>query len=199
MLGVSIPGPEKTLSNDFDPRMYATLIWDYPGATFYNKPFSAFKLVFGYSSIFKKYQNYMQDGEIAGASGASDYTSSNNERALRYDDVLLMLAEALTMQAKVTEAYPFVKLIRDRAQLTVLPAGLNQDQMMVEIRHQRMIEFARENQRYYDLKRWGLIKQELDNSDKVGKQFYTTPKHDLFPIPQSEINANSKMKQNLNW
>ena len=190
---------EKTVSNDFDPRMYATLVWNYPGATFYNKPFNSFVLVFGYSSMFKKYQNYMQDGEIAGASGASDYTSSNNERALRYDDVLLMLAEALTMQAKVTEAYPLVKLIRDRAQLAVLASGLNQDQMMVEIRHQRMIEFARENQRFYDLKRWGLIQQELTNSDKVGKQFYTSPKHDLFPIPQSEINANSKMKQNPNW
>lgn len=190
---------EKTLSNDFDPRMYATLIWNYPGATFYNKPFSSFTLVFGFKSMFKKYQNYNQNGEIAGASGASDYTSSNNERALRYADVLLMEAEALTMQGKVTEAYPYVKQIRDRAQLPVLAAGLNQTQMMTEIRHQRMIEFARENQRFYDIKRWGIIQQELTSSDKVGKQFYVSPKHDLFPIPQSEINANPKMKQNTNW
>lgn len=190
---------EKTVSNDFDPRMYATLIWNYPGATFYNKPFSDFTLVFGYSSMFKKYQNYMQNGEITGASGASDYTTSNNERALRYDDVLLMLAEALTMQAKVTDAYPYIKQIRDRAQLAVLPAGYNQDQMMTEIRHQRMIEFARENQRFYDLKRWGLLQQEISNSDKVGKQFYISPKHDLFPVPQNELNSNTKMKQNSNW
>jgi len=141
----------------------------------------------------------MQNGEITGASGASDYTSSNNERALRYDDVLFMLAEAMTMQGKVTEAYPFVKLIRDRAQLVSLTAGLSKDQMMAEIRHQRMIEFARENQRFYDLKRWGLIQQEISNSDKIGKQFYTSPKHDLFPIPQNEINSNPKMKQNSNW
>ncbi len=190
---------EKTLSDDFDPRMYATLIWDYPGATFYNKPFSDFTLVFGYSSMFKKYQNYNQDGEITGASGASDYTSSNNERALRYDDVLLMLAEAVTMQGKANEAYPFVKLIRDRALLADLPVGYSQDQMMAEIRHQRMIEFARENQRFYDLKRWGLLQQEISNSDKVGKQYYTSPKHDLFPIPQNEINSNPKMVQNSNW
>lgn len=190
---------EKTVSNDFDPRMYATLIWNYPGATFYNKPFSDFTLVFGYSSMFKKYQNYMQNGEITGASGASDYTTSNNERALRYDDVLLMLAEALTMQAKVTDAYPYIKQIRNRAQLADLPAGYNQDQMMTEIRHQRMIEFARENQRFYDLKRWGLLQQEISNSDKVGKQFYISPKHDLFPVPQNELNSNTKMKQNSNW
>ena len=190
---------EKTTTNDFDPRMYATLIWDYPGATFYNKPFSSFALVFGYHSMFKKYQNYWQNNELAGASGASNYTSSNNERALRYDDVLLMIAEALTMQGKVTDAYPFMKQIRDRAHLANLPAGYSQDQMMTEIRHQRMIEFARENQRYYDLKRWGILQQEITNSDKVGKQFFVPKKHDYFPIPQNEINSNSLITQNPNW
>lgn len=190
---------EQTTTNDFDPRMYATLIWDYPGATFYNKPFSGFKLLFGYSSMFKKYQNYTQDGEITGASGASDYTSSNNERALRFADILLLLGEALTMENKTTEAFPYVKQIRDRAQLPAIAIPASQDFMMAEIRHQRMIEFARENQRFYDLKRWGLLQQELTNSDKVGKQFYVPGKHDYWPIPQSEINANSKMVQNTNW
>jgi hypothetical protein len=190
---------EKTTGNDFDPRMYATLIWDYPGATFYQKPFSSFTLVFGYHSMFKKYQNYTQTNELTGASGASDYTSSNNERALRYADVLLLLAESLTMQGKVQDAYPYMKQIRDRAQLAALPGGYSQDQMMTEIVHQRMIEFARENQRFYDLKRWGKLAQEISNSDKVGKQFYVAGKYDYFPIPQNEINSNPLMKQNSNW
>lgn len=190
---------EKTTGGELDPRMYATLIWDYPGATFYNKPFSSFKLLFGYSAMFKKYQNYTQDNELTGASGASDYTSSNNERALRYADVLLMIGEALTMQGKPADAYPFVQQIRTRAHLGPLATGLTQDQMMAEIRHQRMIEFARENQRFYDLKRWGLLKQEITNSDKVGKQFFVADKHDYFPVPQAEINANPKMEQNSHW
>lgn len=190
---------EKTTADDFDPRMYATLIWDYPGAKFYNKPFSSFSLVFGFHSMFKKYQNYWQDNELAGASGASNYTSSNNERAFRYADVVLMIAESLTMQGKVAEAYPFVKQIRDRAHLAILPSGYSQDQMMAEIRHQRMIEFARENYRFYDLKRWGLLAQEILNSDKVGKQFFVPKKHDYFPVPQNEINSNPMMTQNPNW
>lgn len=190
---------EKTVGNDFDPRMYATLVWDYPGATFYNKPFSSFSLVFGYHAMFKKYQNYTQNNELAGASGASDYSSSNNERTLRYDDVLLLIAEALTMQGKVTEAYPYVNQIRTRAQLAALPLGYTQNQMMAEIMHQRMIEFARENQRFYDLKRWGLLQQEIANSDKIGKQFYVPKKHDYFPIPQNEINSNPLITQNPNW
>ncbi|WP_207513995.1 RagB/SusD family nutrient uptake outer membrane protein [Longitalea luteola] len=190
---------EKTVSNDFDPRMYATLIWDYPGATFYNKPFSDFTLQFGYKSMFKKYQNYWQNNELTGASGAANYTSSNNERALRFADVLLMLAEAVTMQQKPASAYPYVNAIRARAQLSALPTGYSNTQMMAEIRHQRMLEFAREGLRFYDLKRWGLLQQEITNSDKVGRQFFVPNKHEYFPIPQSELNANPLMVQSDPW
>jgi starch-binding outer membrane protein, SusD/RagB family len=190
---------EKTTNNDFDPRMYATLIWDYPGATFYNKPFSSFSLQFGFKSMFKKYQNYTQNNELTGSSGAANYQSSINERALRYADILLLLAEALTMQQKVNDAYAYVNQVRSRATLAPLAAGMNQTQMMAEIRHQRMIEFAREGQRFYDLKRWGLLQPEMTNSDKVGRQFFSPGKHDLFPIPQSELNANPLMVQNSKW
>jgi hypothetical protein len=189
---------EKTVSADFDPRMYATLIWDYPGATFYNKPFSAFSLQFGYKSMFKKYQNYWQNNELTGANGGS-YTSNNNERAMRYADVLLMIAEAVTMQHRPADAYSFVNAIRSRAQLTALPAGYSEAQMMAQIRHQRMLEFAREGLRFYDLKRWGLLQQEITNSDKVGKQFFVANKHDYFPVPQPELNANPQMKQSDPW
>jgi hypothetical protein len=189
---------EKTVSNDFDPRMYATLIWDYPGATFYTKPFSAFTLQFGFKSMFKKYQNYWQANELTGANGGS-YTSNNNERAMRFADVLLMLAEAVTMQQRPADAYTYVNTIRARAQLSNLPGGYSATQMMAEIRHQRMLEFAREGIRFYDLKRWGLLQQEITNSDKVGKQYFTPIKHDHFPIPQSELNANPKMIQSDPW
>lgn len=190
---------EKTTTGDFDPRMYATLAWDYPGSTFYTLPFKNFKLVFGYSSLIKKYQNFMKTNEITGSSGASDDTSDNNERALRYSDILLLLAEAQAMQGNTSGATVYVQQIRDRALLPPLATGLNQDQMMTEIRHQRMIEFARENQRFYDLKRWGLLLQEITNSDKVGKQFYVAGKYDYFPIPQNEINTNNLITQRAGW
>ena len=190
---------EKTTANDFDPRMYATLAWNYPGSTFYTKPFSSFALVFGFQSMFKKYQNYNQTAELTGASGAADYSSSNNERALRYADVLLMLAESLTMQGQTADAYPYINQIRHRAQLADLPAGYGKDALMAEIRHQRMIEFAREGLRFYDLKRWGLLPTEIASSDKVGRQFYVPKKFDLFPVPQAEIESNPAMKQNDNW
>jgi hypothetical protein len=190
---------EKTTSAELDPRMYATLIWDYPGATFYNKPFSSFELLFGYKSMYKKYQNYMQNDELTGQSGVADYSSSNNERAMRYADVLLMLAEAVTQQGRPADAYQYVDMIRNRASLADLPTGYSQEQMMAEIRHQRMIEFAREGLRFYDLKRWGLLETEITNSDKVGKEFFVDGKHALFPVPQAEIESNPQMVQNSNW
>lgn len=189
---------EKTVDNAWDPRMYATLVWDYPGAVFYKKPFSTFKLQFGFKSMYKKYQNYLQDNELTGANGGN-YTSSNNERALRYADIELLLAEALAMQGKTGDVYQYLQDVRTRAKLGPLTPGLSKDQLMVEIRHQRMLEFAREGQRFYDLKRWGLLQQEITNSDKVGKQYFLPLKHDYFPIPQNEINSNPKMVQNDKW
>lgn len=190
---------EKTKDNDFDPRMYATLVWQGQEGTFYKRPISDFfPTEYSFTSRFKKYQNYQNDNEMRGT-GGGNYTSNINERALRFADVLLMYAEAVTMQGRPAEAYPAVKRIRDRANLPDLPAGYTQDQMMAEIRHQRMIEFCREGLRFYDLKRWGLLQQELNNSDKVGRNFYVPGKHDYYPIPQTELDANPKMEQNDLW
>jgi hypothetical protein len=190
---------EKTTAGELDPRMYATLFWDYPGATFYQKPFSKFTLPFGFKSYYKKYQNFEKTDELTGSSGANNYQSDINEKALRYADILLLLAESVTMQDRPADAYPYVTAVRDRADLPALAAGKDQDQMMSEIKHQRMLEFAREGQRFYDLQRWGDLKTEITNSDKVGKQYYVVNKHDFFPIPQDEINSNPQMKQNTNW
>lgn len=182
---------EKAVGGDYDARMYTTLVWDYPGAMYYNKPFKDFKLVFGYSSLIRKYQNWRENNE-------GIWISEINEKVQRYADILLLYAEALTMQGRTTEAYPLVNRIRTRAKLAPLASGLTTDQMMAEIRHQRMLEFFREGQRFYDLKRWGLLEQEIKNSDKVGREFFSS-KFAYFPIPQGELNTNPNIKQNSGW
>ncbi len=183
---------ERTVDGDFDPRMYASLIWDYPGATFYNRPFSEFQLQFGFDSMIKKYQNYDQDNE-------GIWISEINEKALRYADILLMYAEALIMQGKTEAAYPLINRVRNRADLADLEPGMSQEALMAEVRHQRMIEFFREGLRFYDLKRWGLLEEEIMNSDKVGREFFDASRHDYFPIPQNELNTNPNIEQNPNW
>lgn len=182
---------ERAVDGDYDARMYATLVWDYPGAMYYNKPFSAFKLVFGYSSLIRKYQNWRENNE-------GIWISDINEKVLRYADILLLYAETETMLGRPADAIPLLNRIRSRAKLAPLAAGLSATQMMTEIRHQRMLEFFREGQRFYDLKRWGLLAQEIKNSDKVGREFYAD-KFAYFPIPQGELNTNPNIKQNTGW
>lgn len=186
---------EKTITGDYDPRMYASIVWDYPGAMYYNRPFKEFKLVFGYQSMIRKYQNWWNDNEQPNG----NYISEINEKAMRFADVLLMYAEALTMQGKVVEATVPVNRVRKRANLAELPTTYTQDEMMAEIRHQRMIELFREGHRFYDLKRWGLLEQEIKNSDKVGREFFDPARHAYFPIPQNELNTNPNIEQNPGW
>src|SRR5690606_27324901 len=156
--------------DDFDPRMYASLVWDYPGAMYYNRPYGTFGEMFGFKSRIRKYQNWRDDNE-------GIQISEINEKALRYADILLMYAEALTMQDRPAEAYPLVNRIRPRAQLAELPANYTRSQLLTEIQHQRMIECFRENLRFYDLKRWGLLEQEMAIGDKEGKQFFNPNRH----------------------
>jgi len=183
---------EKTVDDDFDPRMYASIVWDYPGALYYNRPYTEFSEVFHKKSRVRKYQNWRDDDE-------GIQISEINEKTLRFADILLMYAEALTMQGRVQEAYPLVDRIRTRAHLSNLQTGFNREQMIEEIQHQRMVEFFREGLRFYDLKRWGLLEKEISDSDKEGREFFNVSKHEYFPIPQNELNTNPNIEQNPNW
>ena len=181
---------EKTADNNFDPRALATLAWNYPGSTYYNSDFAT---KFGANAIWiRKNQNWWNNDE-------GDWKSELNEYAMRYADVLLMLAEAKTMQGKVAEAIPLVKRIRDRAKLAAITmTGWNQTQMMDEIMHQRNIEFAREGIHWYDLRRWGTLEKVIKES-QVGGYLNYSAKYNYFPIPESELNNNPKMTQNGSW
>lgn len=181
---------EKTVSGAFDPRALATLAWNYPGCKYYNFDFAP---KFGADAIWiRKNQNWWNNDE-------GDWKSELNEYAMRYSDVLLMLAEAKTMQGKVAEAASLVKRIRDRAMLTdISMAGWTNIQMMKEIMNQRNIEFAREGLHFYDLRRWGTLEAVIKASP-ASRWALFNPKFAYYPIPQSELNNNPNMTQNAPW
>ena len=181
---------EKTATGDFDPRATTTIAWNYPGCIYYTQPFTS---KFKADDIWlRKNQNWWNADE-------GDWKSELNEYAMRYADVLLMLAEARTMQGKVPDAIPLVKRIRDRALLTDLDmTGYNQTQMMAEIMHQRNVEFAREGLHFFDLRRWGTLENVIRDSKMDGYNNYS-PKYNFYPIPENELNNNPKMTQNTNW
>ena len=114
-----------------------------------------------------------------------------NHRIIRYADVLLMASEAaneLGGSSNTTDALAWLEQIRKRARgtsTTILPAvtTTNQAELRNAIRHERMVEFGMEEQRFYDLVRWGI---DLDILHAAGKTAYAT-KHRLLPIPQGEI------------
>jgi tetratricopeptide (TPR) repeat protein len=181
---------EKTVDGAFDPRALATLAWNYPGCIYYNSDFAS---KFGANAIWiRKNQNWWNNDE-------GDWKSELNEFAMRYADVLLMLAEAKTMQGKVAEAIPLVKRIRDRAKLAdISMTAWTKDQMMTEIMHQRNVEFAREGLHFFDLRRWGTLESVIKTRPAGGYKLFTT-KFSYYPIPQSELNNNPNMTQNAPW
>lgn len=74
----------------------------------------------------------------------------------RYGEILLNMAEAAYELGKNGEALELVNQIRNRAGIVALPA-IDMD----KIRHERKVELAFENHRYWDLRRWRQAHTQL--------------------------------------
>ena len=75
-----------------------------------------------------------------------------------------------------------------------------------DLEHQRAIEFFIEGQRFYDLRRWGLLEQRLKEggNDARYQQYMSgksgnSNKFDYFPIPTGEITTNLLCEQDPLW
>lgn len=116
-----------------------------------------------------------------------------NIRVIRYSDILLLAAEAKNELMKPAEALPLLNQVRKRARGTnnfILPdvTVTDQAQLREKIYKERRIELAMEQQRWFDLLRWGRAGQVLQ---AVGKTNFVIGKHELLPIPQTEIDLTS--------
>ncbi|MCR8560268.1 RagB/SusD family nutrient uptake outer membrane protein [Mucilaginibacter sp. BJC16-A38] len=132
---------------------------------------------------------------------------------LRYSDVLLMLAEAINEQSGPGNAYQYINQVRTRAGLAAL-SGLNQDSFRSAIRHERRVELAFENDRWFDLKRaltneqmtallnaHGQDEKANPTVDRGGVPFAPSDyKFDgyeaLYPIPDRQLFLDHNLKQN---
>jgi hypothetical protein len=123
----------------------------------------------------------------------ADWASLGNDAThLRYAEVLLVYAEATNeLTGPDQSVYDAVNAIRNRAELDDLPDGLSQEEMREKIRHERRIELAFEAQRYFDLKRWGIIGSivpTIPEPPSSATTFRVWQDHFmLLPIPQAEI------------
>ena len=140
------------------------------------------------------------DGNREFAQGSQDFY------VIRYADILLMRAEAMAETGDVGGAASLIDQIRDRASMPSIEdveGGVNQSQMIEIVRHERRVELALEGLRFMDLKRWGEIEEGFNRAvaDPVGpyNPQYQGGKSEVFPIPQAEIDVNTKLVQNPVW
>jgi hypothetical protein len=126
-------------------------------------------------------------------SGQVELNYLNNFRIIRYADVLLMAAEAFNRSATPndTKAQAYLNKVRERAFgnpshiSTATGAALKQ-----AIWNERRLELAMEGDRFFDLVRTGQAAAKL--------QGFVAGKHEVFPIPQQEIQI-SGLPQNPNY
>jgi hypothetical protein len=81
---------------------------------------------------------------------------------LRLNEFYLQYAEALNEfnAAPPPEAYTRVNDIRARSGMPPLPAGLTKDQFRDRVRKEWGVEFAFENKRFWDIRRWLIAEQD---------------------------------------
>jgi hypothetical protein len=120
------------------------------------------------------------------------YALDHNMRIIRYADVLLMFAEALAQGASVTITSGYtadmaLNEVRNRAGLAASTATLE------NIYDERRAELALEENRFFDLVRWGKAAEVL------GPLGFTAGKNELFPIPSTQRQLNPNLPQTTGY
>lgn len=126
-------------------------------------------------------------------SGQVELNYDNNQRIIRYADVLLMAAEANNRATAPndTKAQGYLKRVRDRAFSTSTPAiTLTGAALKQAIWDERRLELAMEGDRFFDLVRTGQAAAKIPG--------FIVGKNEIFPIPQRDIDI-SGLTQNPNW
>ncbi len=160
----------------------------------------------GWNSYF--WRKWIPTGNLDGYWG--EYNRTPYEFPLiRLGDVLLMLAEAYNEHGDLDKSIAELNKVRARVNMPGLnsgPAWLSvgdKSSMAERIRRERAYELAGEGQRYWDLRRWGLLEASVkDATDIFGDLMYTRSyqsRHELWPIPLVEMDRNLNLTQNTGW
>jgi len=207
-------------TNSFDPRLDHTVginthPYKYSPTFIYKKSWARTPMVYGYFSTLKEIQlptspSFKKFGAFGG--------SSKNIDILRYDDVLLMKAEALIELGLQGQALLIINDLRQRSQnstgmlkysdgsfasnynIDIYKDGINcswtQDYAREALRWERRLEFAMEGARFFDLVRWGIAAEKMNSyfeNEKTRRAFLATAsfakgRDEYLPIPQQQIN-----------
>lgn len=150
--------------------------------------------------------------------------TAKNYDILRFDDILLIQAEAYIQLGEQDKALSLINQVRERAakstgrlkksdgtfssNYNVKPyssTGWTKDFAFKALQWERRLEFATEGPRFFDLVRWGMAESTLNKyieKEKTRRTFLATAKFtagrdEYLPIPQAEITfTNGLYKQN---
>jgi starch-binding outer membrane protein, SusD/RagB family len=156
-------------------------------------------------------------------------TSAVNVSIIRFADVLLWAAECEVEAGSIDKARTFVNFVRERAKTgrsvevtyddiggyaasanyyvdTYNDPWSDQQTARKAVRFERRIELALEGHRFFDLVRWGIAAQYINDylsaektrlpNNLSGVAGFVENKNEYFPIPQQNIDLNKNLKQN---
>ncbi len=162
---------------------------------------------FGTGNALRLYPKKYLNQVVIRNDGESDWP------VIRYADVILMLAEA---QGNNATSIGYINAVRARAGVTALSTTLTTAQFEQALSNERRLEFAFENQRFFDLVRFNTTLTTITAEQTMRNHFareyarhyinYPTPRltiaelqakvdanHLLLPIPQYEIDTNTQL------
>ena len=187
---------------------------DHPGKAWirdqtYAGPYSPKKYIY-----YKTQENTLTDG----SSWTRGYATMNYT-IIRFADVLLLAAEAEIEGGSLETARGYINQVRARAAnpagrvkkgaleaanyvINEYPAAAwDKTRATLALRFERKLELATEGHRFFDLVRWGTAQAELTaylaNESKLlvtkfGGAKYTTGRNEFLPIPQGQIDIQTK-------
>jgi hypothetical protein len=194
-LGWGFNNPTTSLINSYEPndkRKAATIIFiDNSGTHKGTILWDGFRVPSSDSvqNLYYNYKAYTSSNTPSKETYANpgDKDRPKNVIVLRYADVLLMSAEAAIHVGG--DASTPINLIRQRAGL--LSKG---SVTLADIKQERHVELAMEEDRFWDLVRWGDAASVMQ---AAGKTNFVAGKNELLPIPSSQILlSNGKLIQN---
>lgn len=195
---------ERDKDGNYDYRARMSVAWDYPECMYYLRPFREVFSEDKWNTYWiLKYQNWNTKTEEP-----SSAMSNINERAIRYAEVLLQLAECYLFsptQQNLNKAVGYINQIRQRANLNNYSGAMTEEAIFQDLEHQRAIEFFVEGERFYDLRRWGLLEERLRTCSTMRyEQFLTgvingTNRYYYYPIPSKELETNTLCTPSEGW
>lgn len=189
-----------------DPRAYSTFYGNKAsgGDTVYCEQCSTGKISYPFNAAdpqgdysWRKYEYYNLVPSYGGPA------SPINGQVIRYADVKLMLAEAYIQQGNSgNQPLGLINDVRIRAGAVPYTTLGDQNNAMTILMRERQLEFCGEQSRYFDLIRWGIAQQTINDEMSAepglnGVQPFSS-KNLLLPIPDVEKNYNPNVAKDVN-